>query len=354
MDISIEQIEQNIDEYGTSSLKLLIHGNDVSYPIVNSLRHVCINQIPIYAFHSDKINIFKNSSVYDNSYMKGRLSQLPINKIDHDIKFLSLIYYKNINFADPKILKHEKDTIDIDYYVKAKNVGSSVNGQEKILYVSTNDLRITINNEVVENSKIYSTEYPILLIKLRPGEEFECSMKGVLATGELNSIFNASNTYYEQITENKFNFTIISNGQMSEYKLLILGCDIIIEKYNIIKENIANNDYKLITTEDNSLLLEMLNEDYTCGGPLNYLLQNMPEVIFSGITKPDFLQKCMLIKLKVDKKFNLSDILLKAIDKCIIHFIKIKDKFEYLLNGNDSSHTKEKSSSSKSKNKNKS
>jgi len=340
MDIQIEQVDQSINEYGNTSLNLLISGKDMAYPLVNSLRHVCINQIPIYAFHTDKINIFKNTSVYDNSYMKGRLSQLPINNIKHDIKFLSLLYYKNVNFADPKIQKHEKDTFEIDYYVKAKNSGLE---QEKILYVSTNNLRITINDEVIENSKLYSKEYPILLIKLRPGEEFECSMKGVLATGEMNSIFNAANVYYDEINKNKFNFTIKSYGQLSEYDLLILGCDIIIEKYNIIKENITNNEYKLITTEDNCLILEMLNEDYTCGGPLNYILQGFEEVIFSGITKPDFLQKCMLIKLKVDKKYKLVDILLKGIDICINQFNKIKSELEYLQNGKNKKEVKKES-----------
>jgi DNA-directed RNA polymerase subunit L len=330
MDIEIEEIDKKIDEYNLSSLKILIYGKDISYTIANSLRHVCINQIPTYAFHSSKINIFKNTSVYDNSYMKDRLSQLPINNIKHDVKYLSLLYYKNINFADPKNEKHENDTLDINYYIKAKNHGS---GNEKILYVSTNDLRITINDEVIDNSKIYSTEYPILLIKLRPGEEFECSMKGVLAVGELHAIFNASTVFYDMIDNNKFDLTIRSSGQMSEYNLLILGCEIIIEKYNIIKENIKNNEYKLVVTEDNLLILEMINEDFTCGGPLNYILQGMSEVIFSGITKQNFLQKCMLIKLKVDKKFKILDLLVKAIDICIDQFSKIKTKFEYLQDG---------------------
>ena len=96
MDIQIEQTEQQVDEYGSTKLNLLIHGKDVSYPLVNSIRHVCTNQIPIYAFHSSKINIFKNTSVYDNSYMKDRLNQLPINNINHDIKYLSSLYYKNV------------------------------------------------------------------------------------------------------------------------------------------------------------------------------------------------------------------------------------------------------------------
>jgi hypothetical protein len=60
---------------------------------------------------------------------------------------------------------------------------------------------------------------PIVLIELRPGEEFECSMKGVLAVGELDAIFNASNTYYEEITNDHYIFKIESSGQLSEYEL---------------------------------------------------------------------------------------------------------------------------------------
>jgi len=350
MDIKITEIKKELNEYGDTSLILLIEGSDINYSIVNSLRHVCINQIPIYAFHKDKINITKNTSVYDNSYMKCRLSQLPIININHDIKFLSSSYYKNVNFADTKIEKHEKDIYDIDYFIKAKNVGSQSKGQEKVLYVSTNDIRITINNEIMDNSKLYSPEYPILITKLRPNEEFECSMKGVLAVGELNSIFNASTVFYDEINENKFNFTIISYGQMSEYRLLILGCEIIIEKYNIIKENIKNEEYKLMVTENNSLILEILNEDFTCGGPLNYILQNMSEVKFSGISKPDFLQKCMLIKSMIDKKFKVLDVLLTAINTCIDIFNKIKNNLEYLQEGNNNENNKNSENYDNSKN----
>jgi len=321
--ISIEEIDKNIDKFGSSSLKLNVHGDNVDYSILNSLRHVCINQIPIYAFHPSKINILKNTSVYDNSYMRVRLSQLPINNINHIVKFLSLKYYKDINFADANYTKHPDDTFDITYFIKMKNTGP-----EKKAYVSTNDIRITINNEIIDNKKIYSSEYPILLIDLRPDEEFECSMKAVLAVGELDSIFNASNTYYEEIAENKYHLTVKSFGQKSEYEILNLGCEIIIEKLKIIKENVNQNQYNLIVTENNSLILEMINEDYTCGGVINYFLQNFKEVIYSGVTKTDFLQKNILLKLKVEQTANILETLNKAIDNSIKLFENIKKKLK--------------------------
>ncbi|AYV80232.1 MAG: DNA directed RNA polymerase subunit L, partial [Gaeavirus sp.] len=129
--------------------------------------------------------------------MKGRLSQLPITKLNHQIKYLPQKYYKDINYADPKFERYIEDTYQINYTIRAKN-----NGPNPVLNVSTNDLEISINNtdtpsedigRVKVNTK-YSEKYPILLIQLRPGEEFECSMKGVLSIGESDAIFNASNT----------------------------------------------------------------------------------------------------------------------------------------------------------------
>jgi DNA-directed RNA polymerase alpha subunit len=117
--INIKELYNNIDDFDSSKLKLEFSGNDINYAIINAIRKVCIDQIPIYAFHSSKINILRNSSVFDNSYMKERLGQLPIKNINHNIKFLPLKYYKDVNFADNKFIKHIDDVWDIDFYLKS-------------------------------------------------------------------------------------------------------------------------------------------------------------------------------------------------------------------------------------------
>ena len=328
--MNIREIENSIDEFESTILKLEISGKNISFPIINALRKVCLNQIPIYAFHTDKINILRNNSVFDNTYMRERLSQLPITKLDEMklLNFLPLKYYKDVNFNDKNFERHPEDSMNIEYYIKAKN-----DGPDKILNVSTNDLQININNEKINSNEKYSEKNPILLIQLRIGEEFECSLKGVLAIGEYNSIFNASSCYYDEIAEDKFIFNIESSGQITEYNILIKGCDIIIEKLKIIKENINNQQYKNINMENNSLILELINEDYTCGGPINYLLQNMKEVIYSGITKPNFMEKNLLLKVKTEKSFEPFKILNKAIDDSISLYEEFKSKFITLYKG---------------------
>lgn len=337
--MQVKEISNIEDTYGSTCLQLEISGKNVCYQIINAIRKVCNNQIPIYAFHADKIKITRNSSVFDNSFMSCHLSQLPITKFNHNIKFLPSKYYENINFADPKIERYIEDIYQINYSVKAKN-----EGPENLLNVTTNDLVISITNTTNEKDKLvsdetippkdkYSDKYPILLTQLRLGEEFECSMKGVLAIGELDGIFNASNTYYKEISSDKFLLSVESNGQLPEYEILIRGCEIIIEKLKIMKENVKTDQYNSLQTTNNSLILEILKEDHTCGGPVNWFLQNMKEVKFSGINKPDFLQKIINIVIQTDDNSKPIECIIKAIDQCIKIYDEFKENFEGLYKG---------------------
>ncbi len=345
-DINVKEIEYSVDKYDTSFLKLELYGKGVSYQIINAIRKVCMNQIPIYAFHPSKINITRNNSVFDNSYMRERLSQIPINKFNHNVKLLNTKYYKDVNFADAKRIRHQDDDNEIEIFIKAKN-----DEPNKILNISTNDIKLTINNEVNPNEKMYSKEYPILLIQLRQDEEFECSMKGVLAVGEYDSIFDASNTYYEEIEEDKYYLMIESSGQFTEYEILDRGCDIILEKLNIIRENVVQNQYQIVITENNAMILEIINEDYTCGGPINYFLQNMDEVVFSGINNPDYMQKNVIIKFKVKDSHTPIDVFNKAIDETEKLFKKLKEKFMELGKGVKSSSKSQEKTNIKKKSK---
>jgi DNA-directed RNA polymerase subunit L len=322
MDFNIKEIEYKTDSYDSSSLTLDISGKDAHYSIINSLRKVCLDQIPIYAFDRGKIKILRNSSVYDCTEMEVRLSQLPIKRIENNVVYLPLKYYKNVNFADAKLERHPDDNTNVEFYLNAKNTGP-----DKIRYVTTDDLRISVNNEIIENKNMYKGKEPITLIELRVGEEFECSMKGVVAVGELNAIFNSSNTFYRELVENEhYLLTIESSGQMDEYTLLLRGINIIIEKLKIIKENVVNLQYDMIRSENNSINLVIKNEDYTCGGPLNYVLQGMDEVKFSGDYSPNLMEKNIAITCVIDKEYKIIDIFSKAIDNTIELYNSIEKK----------------------------
>lgn len=326
MDLTIKEIKYEIDDFDSSSLVLDISGKDANHCIINSLRKVCLDQIPTYALDRGKIKILRNQSVYDPTEMEVRLSQLPIKRIQNNVIYLPLKYYKNVDFADTKLEKHPDDNTNVEFYLNVKN-----NGPDKIKYVSTDDLRISINNEIIPNKNMYGGIEPITLIELRVGDEFECSMKGVLAVGELNAIFNSSNSYYEELKENEhYIFTIESTGQLDEYELLKRGISIIIEKLKIIKENIINMQYDMMVSENNSINLLIKNEDYTCGGPLNYVLQSMKEVEYSGVYSPNLLEKNIAITCVVDKKYKITEVFSKAIDNTIELYNSIEKKVKNL------------------------
>lgn len=325
LDFEIKEISHKVDNFDSSRLILDIDGKDVNYSIINSLRKVCIDQIPIYGLDRGKIKILRNSSVEDCTAMEVRLSQLPVKRIVPNVLYLPLKYYKNVNFADPKIERHPDDNINIEYYVNTKN-----NGPENILYVTTEHLRISVNNKTIKNDDMYKGKEPITLVQLRPGEEFECSMKAVIAIGEENAIFNASNSYYKEITPNHYQLFIESNGQMDEYELLLRGTNIIIEKLGIIKENILQQQYDIVITENNSIQIEITNEDHTCGGPINWTLQNMKEVIFSGVSKPNFMEKNIMLTCSIDKNYKPIDIIEKSINATIEQYKNIRKKIEKL------------------------
>ena len=322
-DFEVKEISHKADNYDSTRLILDIKGNDVNDVIINSLRKVCIDQIPIYAMDRGKIKILRNSSVFDCTDMEVRLSQLPIKRIIPKVIYLPLKYYKNVNFADTKMERHPDDNMNIEYYLNVKN-----NGPDKVLYVTTDNLRISVDNEIVDNKIVYKGKEPITLIQLRPGEEFECSMKAVLAVGEINAIFNASNSYFKKITPNHYILTIESNGQMDEYELLLRGISIIIEKLEIIKENILQQQYEIIITESNSVQIEITNEDHTCGGPINLTLQNMKEVIFSGVVKPNNMEKNIMLTCAIDKNHKPIEIIEKSINNTIEQFKNIRKKIE--------------------------
>ena len=120
MDLEIKEIKYETDNYDSSSLVLDISGKDAHYSIINSLRKVCLDQIPIYAFDRGKIKILRNNSVYDNTEMEVRLSQLPIKRIPNNVIYLPLKYYKNVNFADIKLERHPDDDTNIEFYLNVK------------------------------------------------------------------------------------------------------------------------------------------------------------------------------------------------------------------------------------------
>ena len=294
-------------KYISSHLTLNISGKSINHSIINSLRRVMLNNIPIHAFPPEMMTIEENTCVaFNNQYMKLRLSGLPIYNLKTDVFYLPENYWKNINFADPNRIKHP-DEKPIDIYINVHN------NSNQIKHVTTNDIKYYLDGDEI---KPYDENYPILLINLRPNDTFKCHMKAALCIGNNHTRWcAASNSWYDYDDKNNFTFHIKSRGENDEYKLLNKACEYLLKKLKDIKNEFIKKEKanEMMTDELNCLQIELEGEDHTIGELLNYEFQSHPKILYSGMIKPDLLIRTIIIKLQGSEK-NIVPYLIEQIE----------------------------------------
>lgn len=344
IDIKIDKIIFSKNKFDDTKLLLNVYGKDVNNYILNSLRKVCTDQVANYVFDPSYINILRNSSDRDNTKLSLGLSQLVIPNIKFDNKYIPKEFYNNIE-------EFPEEKINIEYYLKKKNTEP-----ESIETVDTNDLIISINDERIPVEQIYNKNMPHALCKLKYNQEIELSMKCKLGNGEINGIYNSAHVYFvdlytikeelkktnelidivnkEKLSSKKLSkinpdspttnylLTIVSSGQLNEIEILKRGIELIIIKSEMIKKDI-NESYALEIGDSTKITFDFENEDFTCIGQLNYLLQEDKDVIYSGASKPNLLEKRINLVLTVKEGKNIVEILNRNIDKSIQYYKKI-------------------------------
>lgn len=325
IDIKIKQLhKQEFKNLQASQLSIELSGKNVNYVLTNTLRRLCYDYVPTYAFPNELIKIEKNTSVYNNDYMKCRLSQITIPNLNNNIYYLHDDYWFNINYNDPNRNKHPDDKKVLETYI---NVTNNTNDN---MNVTTEHLKIY--EDGVELTNKFDSKFPHLLIDLRPNEVFSCKCVGVLGIGKVSSIWSAAgNSYYDEVNDTKFNLTIESQGQIDEYDILYRSCYVVEEKIKIIKKLIEDK-YNSPTIKDTDTLEIILeNEDHTIGGLINYFLQENNNVVFSGISKPNLLLDKIIIKMKTIKN-NPVKPFVEVLDYIVDLFKEIQSQIKDLGN----------------------
>jgi len=326
IDIKIIELKKRSEnKFDSSFLTLELSGKTINYAIVNTLRRLSLSSVPTYNFCKQSIDIEENTSIYNNDMMKLRLSQLTFPKIKNSIIYLPDEYWNNINYTDKNRIKIEGDDIILEMVINIKN-SSSEN-----LNVTTNHAKFYKNNVAIKN--VIDSNYPHLLIKLRPDEIFKCHATAVLGVGLRNDIWGAAaNAYYDEINKHQYKLSIESQGQMDEYEILIKSCKIIKKKLDD-KKYIINKNYKKLNETAYEIHLE--NEDHTIGLALNYFLQRHKNIISSGLSKPTLLENKIIISFESMDK-NVIIYFFQVIDYVIQIFDDIENKLmklgrKYLL-----------------------
>lgn len=312
---------QKRSELKSSFLILEFDGAGVSIALVNTIRRLALRCVPVYSFCKESINIEKNTSIFNNDYMKLRISQMDYPNVKNKITYLPEKYWKEVNYSDKNRERHPDDKTNIEMYINVSNSGTSV------MNVTTNDAEFFENGE---KKNPFSKEYPHLIIQLRPNEIFRCRADAVLGVGIASDIWAAAgNCFYEELGDNRFKLTIESLGQMTEFDILDKSCMYIKQKLDnlkfILSEKYNTSEYR----NESSLILKLDGEDHTVGNILNEYLQQNKDVLFSGLSKPDLLIQQMVIKLKTTTN-NPIQVVLKTIDNIINVFDGIEKQFKKL------------------------
>lgn len=335
INISIKVIEEKkIDDNFNNYLVLEFNG-DINNIIMNTLRRVIIELIPVYAFDKEDIKISKNTSIYNNDYMKLRLSQFPIYNIDNNInninKVSSLEEATNLSSYEYKLENIEK----IQTIENLKNIEKSNNFTMTINVKNTTNTIMNITTDSTTTSYYYnginvSSPYkkPLLIIKLKPNEEFNCTAISSLNIGLKNIIYSpVSVCVFSEINLKKFLLNIESLKQISERELIIRACDIIkikinnlidiiIKKINTYNSDKIGNQQVSLTTQDSSSTFQnssvsieehyikgiiiIENESHTFGNLITRYLQDHPNILFAGYKIDHLLVKELTIAYKTD------------------------------------------------------
>jgi len=314
MDINItETLKKPNKNLESSELVLFFKGKDVNTTLVNTLRRLAIERIASYAFTKETIKIDKNNSIFNNDYMRLRLSLFMPPNINNDVVCLSDKYWHKVDYADPDREKHEHDTHKVELSINVTNHGNDV------LNVTTNHAKYLLNN--VEQEWC-NPKYPDLVLKLRPNESFICKATAVLGLGLRHNMWSACrNAFYEE-KDDGIEFTVRSKDQMEEYVILIKACEYMKEKLTQIK-NIPNGSDNI---DKEIIIIKLDNENHTIGYIINDYLQEHKDIIYSGCQKPDLLENKIEIKYSTSNKNPITPFI-----ENINHIIKIFDHIQKKL-----------------------
>ncbi len=305
-------------------LEFDIEGDSVSHTIVNTYRRIILSVIPIYAFTDVKIN--KNTSIFNNNYMKLRINNLPVLGINCD----NPIY---IPKEKTDVIKEELEMDDIEIETKQDDLNNSslklltmyvdhVNNTNEIITVGTNDCKFYYAQKHINSP--YSTNIPI--IKLQPKQQFKMSAITELGIGEENAIFSSVSIFtYKMLSENKYTVILESRGQLDEKMILQYAFD------NI--KMVLTNFLELIPDKsDITGKLQMNNADHTIGNLISEGLQKHSKVKFAGYNAPHLLDKKIIFHYELKESFNIKTIMKDIVDEYLDIFNVINKLVQQKIN----------------------
>ena len=396
--MSIENITVSNIDNSDDILKFELVNVNIS--IANSLRRIILSEIPCVVFKTSpyeesKAEIDINTTRMNNELIKQRLSCIPIHIND-----------RNINIDNLVLEIDEKNDTDSIKIITTKDFKITDKQSKK-------NVTLEIRNAIFPPDKI--TNNYIDFVRLMPktsiteGEQLKLTCDFSISNAKDDSMFNVvsncsygftkdnnkvnqareqletvlrekyddqnkikqelkdfdlltSQRYFKQNDEgqpNSFDFIIETIGIYTNFELVTLACDVLIEKLNNINEKI-NSDDTLITksnvTINNCYDILLKNEDYTLGKIIEYIFYEYyyksKESTFVGFIKQHPHIDESVIRIAFDKKRNKDHVkscfnntinmLIEIYTKISNEFIETKKNYSSIQKLKQESKSKEK------------
>jgi DNA-directed RNA polymerase subunit L len=363
--------------------KLTFTLENVDVSVANALRRVILSEIDTVIFRTspyteNKANIIVNTSKMNNEILKQRLSSIPIHIKELDIDLLK-------NYKVELNITNDTDKIFVvsTEHLKIKNIATNE-------YLNKEALKQIFKPYIPLNS---NNEYYITLLYLKPklteqilAEKIELTCEFSIGNAKENGMYNVVSTSsfgntpdYNEIEKqsellkqklknentnltieeidkeiknwkllnglryyikNSFDFIIQTVGVFENEEIIIKACKKIIDKVNVIENNLNNNNIKIeksLNTMENSYDITLENEDYTIGNLLKYILfkkfyEENKILSFCGFKKLHPHHTYSIIRLSYIEETDITTIIsnLQVANSIIIEiFTKIEDLFTY-------------------------
>ena len=334
-------------ELGDSRMELNINGDNINYVVMNSIRRTILTDIPIYAFNNFKFE--KNTSIFNNTYLKLRLRNMPIWGIDNSVTFYDnkeviKIDDTNTNTYSNMIIEEELlnetdtkvDTSSLKQFTMYVNQRNN-NKSGEIYNVTTNDAKFYFAQKEIPSPY----KNPIQLLKLQAGQEIAFSATTELGVESKDAIYSpVSVCYYNQKDTNDFNFIIESKGQLKEKRIIIVALDNLNKRLNnvltMFKESMTTQENKeqhgvILNNKEQHGVILINNEDHTLGNLLSRGLQQHSNVSFAGYNLIHPLINKVELHYKMKGNYKIESALEEVIEYNIELFTNIKDIINKVL-----------------------
>lgn len=354
-------------------LRFVLSGVNVS--LANAIRRTILSDIPTVVFKTtpyelNKSKFIVNTTRQNNEILKQRLSCVPIHITDLEMPLQNYILEVNV--------ENLTDTIQYvttkDFKIKNVQTGDFLSEKDNLAIFPSNDttgyfidfarLRPKISDEIPGEKLQFTCEFSI-------GTAKEDAMFNVVSTCSYGftvddvAVENELSKKVKKWKEDKedaevefekknwllleakrivkpdsFDFTIQSVGVISNIDLVNKACSILVDKLKKIADLMDHDDLSIEPAENtmkNSYDIILVNEDYTIGKVLEYMLyakffEGVKILSYCGFKKmhPHDTQSIIRVAYK-EKESAEPEVIKQHLHQCIIDavgvFEKIAEKF---------------------------